>query len=66
LLESTIDHPTFSGPVLGILEPKNAEWHPLEGIVSVPRLLYVWKQNGETVTVELTAKDGQVAVSELR
>lgn len=65
-LDSEIEHPTFSGSVLGVLESKHAEWFTLQDIVSASRLLDVWKQPGETVSVELVAKDGQTEIAALR
>jgi hypothetical protein len=65
-LELEVKARSFPGPMLGFLVSKQAEWHPLDDIVSVPQMVYVWKKPGEEISVELSMRNRQIEISGLR
>ena len=65
-LDFQVKDRSFPGPTLGFLESKHAEWHPLDGIASVPHMLYVWKQPGEEIVVDLRMRSNSAEISALR
>jgi hypothetical protein len=64
-IERQIEHRDLEGPLLGLVEADRSEWHPLPDGVSVPEVLYAWKQRGESVSVNLTRREGRTVIASI-
>jgi hypothetical protein len=56
----------LAGALVGIVQADRSEWQALAKEVSVGRMLYAWKQKGESVSIGLIHRNGQTVVSAIR
>jgi hypothetical protein len=65
-LAMEVENRAFDGHLIGILEADKAEWQPLADGVAADKLVYVWKQPGDELTIELTMIGGRTLITSLR